>query len=367
MDSNQPDSVSGKVRSGRARMEKLSPDERRALASAAAKERWRRTREGGGTGMSAGTLANKSKDLQVILRPQSATDRQQRSLPLGIAKQIEIDGIGMGVLSDGTAFLTGRGLARLCGIAHAQIQRLTADWIDGSLKARIEKIKDLLKQRGVEADRPYISLDQRSGLFFAYPDFVCLAILEYYAFEAGEPQPEARKNFRLLAGAALKEFIYKEVGYDPTNAVPDAWKQFHDRVSLTYNSVPKGYFGIFKEMADMIVTLGQSGLHIDSKFVPDISVGLHWGKHWAEKGLSGTFGERLQFEHNYPNYFPQSRSNPQDCWCYPDSALGEFRRWVRDDYIGQGKFRKYITGQAEKRQLPPSFAQLAIAAYEGDG
>jgi len=50
----------------------------------------------------------------------------------------------------------------------------------------------------------------------------------------------------------------------------------------------------------------------------------------------------------------------------PEAALGEFRRWLRDIYIGEGKFRKYITGQADKRELPISFAQLAIAAYEGE-
>ena len=32
---------------------------------------------------------------------------------LAIDKQVEIDGIGMGVLSDGTPYLTTRGLARL--------------------------------------------------------------------------------------------------------------------------------------------------------------------------------------------------------------------------------------------------------------
>ncbi len=43
----------------------------------------------------------------------------QQVLDLGIERQIEIDGIGMGVLSDGTPFLTGRGLARLCGVLEA--------------------------------------------------------------------------------------------------------------------------------------------------------------------------------------------------------------------------------------------------------
>jgi hypothetical protein len=350
--------VSKTSKGGKARMDQLSPEGRKELARTAAIARWKARK-------SAARSAIENKKLQVIVRPQGATPQQ--SLPLGITRQVEIDGVGMGVLSDGTAFLTGRGLSRLCGIGHAQIQRLSADWIEGASKQRIDTIKDLLRQRGIPpAERPYIPLEQRSGVFFAYPDFVCLAILEYYAFEADTPQQEARKNFRLLAGAALREFIYREVGYDPNNSVPDVWKQFHDRVSLTYNAVPKGYFGIFKEMADMIVTLGQSGLHIDSKFVPDISVGQHWSKYWTENNLAERYAERRKFEHNYPDYFPQSPSNPQDSWCYPEIALGEFRKWLREVYIGEGKFAKYITGQAEKRMIPVTFAQLAIAAYEGD-
>jgi len=37
-------------------------------------------------------------------------------MDLSIKHQIEIDGVGMGVLPDGTPFLTERGLARLCGV-----------------------------------------------------------------------------------------------------------------------------------------------------------------------------------------------------------------------------------------------------------
>jgi hypothetical protein len=47
---------------------------------------------------------------------------------------------------------------------------------------------------------------------YAYPDYVCLAILEYYAFEAGTNiKPEAVQNFRQLAGIALREFIYTQL------------------------------------------------------------------------------------------------------------------------------------------------------------
>jgi hypothetical protein len=49
------------------------------------------------------------------------------------------------------------------------------------------------------------------------------------------------------------------------------------------------YFSVFKEIADMIVTLGQAGLHIDSSFVPDGSVGKIWSGHWDD----GEFDEKI--------------------------------------------------------------------------
>ena len=36
---------------------------------------------------------------------------------------------------------------------------------------------------------------------------------------------------------------------------------------------------------------------------------------------------------------------------------------VPESYIKGGKFEKYLTDQESKRALPPSFAQLAVAAY----
>ena len=242
---------------------------------------------------------------------------------------------------------------------------MSADWKTGN-SALTKRVKEILNARGIALDHPYIEIKQRSGIEHAYPDFLCLATLEYYAFDAPTTRDEAKKNFRLLAGKALHDFIYTQVGYDPNNSVPEVWRQFHDRVSLTYNSVPPGYFGVFKEIADMIVTLGQAGLQIDSSFVPDISVGQTWGRYWDDNNYDLTYGDRVKWDHNYPEYFKQALSNPQPAWCYPEVALGEFRRWLREDYIQGGKFAKYITGKVEQKQLPASFAQLAIAAYGGD-
>lgn len=229
-------------------------------------------------------------------------------------------------------------------------------------KPRITKIKELLASRGFLIESPHITITENLQIIYAYPDSVCLAVLEYYAFEArNNSKEEAKKNFRTLAGQALQDFIYIQVGYDPNHNLPENWKHFHERMSLAYDSVPIGYFGVFKEIADLILTLGQKGLHIDSSFVPDI--GIVWGKYWEDSNLAEQFGERIRYQHNYPPDFPQSKSNPQEPWCYPERALGEFRRWLRENYIGEGNFSKYIDGQVKKKALPASFSQLIIQTY----
>ena len=351
------DEIKGKAKGGKARAEKLSSERKKEIAKKAAQDRWAKHREG---------VMPKDNDNShlVAIMPSRGVAVKQDVFEWHINKQVEIDGVGMGVLTDGTAFLTGRGLARLCGVNQSKIQAVTDESINKSSTPRMSKIQEILRSHSVQMDTPYIAIKQRSGVFYAYPDVVCLAILEYYAFDAGTNIKDiAKRNYRLLAGKALRDFIYTQVGYDPDQMVPDAWKQFHDRVSLTYNSVPKGYFGIFKEMSDMIVTLGQAGLHIDSSFVPDISVGMAWSKYWDANNFNFEYGERARYKHNYPEYFPQSDSNPQEPWCYPENALGEFRKWFRDVYIKGGKFKNYIEGKVQQKQLPVSFAQLAISAY----
>jgi hypothetical protein len=311
-----------------------------------------------------GPSPNKINTLMELAGRKPAGPKQQ-SLDLNIERQAEINGLEMGVLSDGTPFLTGRGLASLCGVHHSVIADLTADWSDSLQKSRVSTIKDILSARGLSFEKPYVASWQKgNATFFAYPDSICLAVLEYYAFESNQGSRDvAIRNFRALAGHALREFIYVQLGYDPSTNVPQVWRQFHDRLSLVYNAVPAGYFGIFKEISEMIITLGQAGLHIDDSFVPDISVGLCWSKHWAANLYDLHYGERVKFDHRYPDYFPQSASNPQEAWCYPEAALGEFRRWFRETYIGDGKFEAYLLQKVEQKALPPSFAQLAIAAY----
>lgn len=58
---------------------------------------------------------NSSGIRRLPMNPKSKkTDPNQGEFDLAVDKQTEIHGVGMGVLNDGTPFLTQRGLARLC-------------------------------------------------------------------------------------------------------------------------------------------------------------------------------------------------------------------------------------------------------------
>ena len=117
--------------------------------------------------------------------PTKRVDPKQGVLNLWVDRQDEVNGIGMGVLGDGTPFLNQRGLARMCGVENAHIGSISAEWNENH-KPRIAAIKKILSDRGVVVDAPHLEVAYRGRKMFAYVDSVCLAILEYYAFEAGK-------------------------------------------------------------------------------------------------------------------------------------------------------------------------------------
>jgi len=290
------------------------------------------------------------------------TTPQQYNLDLDIVIEREVDGVGMGVLSDGTPFLNIRGLARMCGTDHASIVRITADWVQSPLKPREQKIRELVRAQGADDSVAFIAINKAGTIHHTIPAAVCMAVLEYYAFEARSENDIASKNFRTLARKGFTDFIYAQVGYNPTGASDIAWKQFHDRVSLSYHTVPDGYFSVFKEIADMLVTLIRGGANLDNHFIPDISVGQLWSKYWTKENLEVVYGDRRKYDHHYPSYFPQAVSNPQASYCYPDEALGEFRKWVRTEYI-PNRMPNYLEQKVKQGQLPPKAALKALDAF----
>jgi len=284
---------------------------------------------------------------------------EQGVLPLSISKDREVQGIGMGVLSDGTPYLNQRGLAALCGVQNAHIGTISAQWHEAEQKPRIQLVKSILAKLGPTTHAPHIELTHKGIGHFCYPANVCLAVLEYYAFDAGANVSQtARENYRKLAGSKLQEMIYSQVGYDPSGA--DRFRKWHERLELNYQSAPKGYFHVFNEAHTVIYELIVAGAEIGEKFVVDISIGQHWSKYWEESGLAEEYDVRRKYPHRYPDSHPQAKSNPQESWCYPVAALGEFRTWLQDEYLEGGKFKNYLHGKVKKGELPPSFADLAL-------
>lgn len=301
-----------------------------------------------------------------ILAPNSASKEissKQGSLGLGIEKDADFGDIGMGVLSDGTPYLNQRGLAALCGVQNAHIGTISNQWNDVGEKPRIAAIKSILSKAGYTAPTAHIEITHAGRTHYCYPAEVCLAILEYYGFDAGANcQPQARDNFRLLAGSKLRELIYSQVGYDPSGSNSHKFEKWHERIALNYQSAPKGFFHVFNEAHTVIYELICAGAKIDEHFVVDISIGQHWSKYWVGNDLATQYGDRCKYPHCYPDSHPQSNSNPQESWCYPLAALGAYREWLQDNYIGGGKFAAYLRGKVSKGMLPPSIAQLAISA-----
>lgn len=291
---------------------------------------------------------SKIKELGSKTGSQVAAPKQV-PLDLGIEVQKDVDGVEMGVLENGIPYLTQRGLAVLTGVNRSVIQAITKEWEDHFydeviVKDRLSFFRTYLKEHGFQ-DEPtlYIETVQKGTINYAYPDVVCMAFLEYYAFESkGSDSTVALSSYRKLAGSGLQRFIYDALDYTPE----DKWKYYHDRVSLLKDSAPAGHFIIFQEVTGLTVDLIAHDLPVNSKTVVDGSVGIHWSTYWKENDLSSQFGERIDYEHNYPDYFPQARSNPQPAKAYPDAALPEFRRWFKQVYL-LTKFPAYMLSKAK--------------------
>lgn len=300
------------------------------------------------SGQVAAKKSSKNSGLASKTHSQVAASKQV-PLDLGIEVQRDVDGIEMGVLENGIPYLTQRGLAAITGVNRSVIQAITKDWEDHYyddviIKDRLSFFRNYLKDHGFQ-DEPtlYIETVQKGTISYAYPDVVCMAFLEFYAFESkGSDNAVALSNYRKLAGSGLQRFIYDSLEYTPE----DKWKYYHDRVSLLKDSAPLGYFIIFQEVTGLTVDLIANDLPVNSKTVVDGSVGSHWSTYWKDNQLDLQFGERIEYSHNYPEYFPQARSNPQPAKAYPDAALPEFRRWFKQVYL-LSKFPAYMLTKAK--------------------
>lgn len=286
----------------------------------------------------------------------------QPELPFPI-KEIEKNGIVMGVLSDGTPYLTGRGLARMCGVDNAVIVRLSNNWAEEKTKPRGQQINSILLRHGYSNPQLFTKITGPSGENNAYTDAVCMSLLEYYAFDASQTNNEtARNNYRLLASLSFRKFIYDEVGYNPDARLSESWQNFESRMLLNA-SCPLGYFSIFREMADFLVPLIRGGIIVNQHTVPDISVGQAWGKYWADHNFDAKYGSRIKHPHFYPKDYPQSAAEVY-AWVYPDEALPIFRRWLQQEYTSK-RFQTYLENKVAQGCIEAGNVPVIMGAVTG--
>lgn len=282
-----------------------------------------------------------------------------------VERQVEFDEVEMGVLDSGIPYLTSRGLAKMCGIDHGPFHRLTTNWNEEKFKPRGRAIQQILEQAGYHESQLFLRAEHNGVQINAFTEPVCLALLEYYAFVADERRDKAISAFRTLARVKFREFVYQAVGYSTDGGMLESWRHFHDRVDLTYSAVPDGYFCVYMQIAGMIVPMIRAGVDITHRVVPDISVGKAWSAYWTNNRLAEKHGERINFDHEYPDYYPQSKSNPQPAYAYPNSAWAEFQAWFKSNYLSGDPLHTYLSGQVGKGTIGVVAANKVLGVFSG--
>lgn len=182
-----------------------------------------------------------------------------------------------------------------------------------------------------------------------------------FALILGSNKPEAKRLRKWVTSEVLPAIRKRgsySVGGKPVSA---EWQPFHDRITSAWGAVAEGYFSIFKEMADITAQLISQGVPVDHKTIPDIVLGMAWGKVWIAQGYEHDYGPRITYAHCYPKSFPQHKSNPQWAKCYPEDALATYRRWVRNVFLPK-HLPGYLDRKTAKGDIPPAVAKSALKA-----
>lgn len=255
----------------------------------------------------------------------------------------EFDGIQMGVLSDGTPFLTGRGLATLCGVSSPAI--LSWGQIVNADSPRWRKMSNLLKQHEFIDNEIFAVLNEHPQKPNAYPDQVCLAFLEYYAFEAppDNQSDKAKDIFRKLAGKTFREFVYALVGYQREKQTFNEYtlSRISHHHGVDEYPLPDGYFCLFDKMIEILqkfdlrigYSLGERWYDTRNKeerfLEPDISLGRHFSNLFV--------GDFHLIESNYKDEYELRLNNSRikNVWSKKLVDL----KWRRDKAFAEHEIR----------------------------
>jgi len=187
---------------------------------------------------------------------------------------------------DGVSGMIVTSLAKLCGVDQSAITQMLNKIRDSD--PIMNDLEDCLKSYAGKELR-LITNDLGGRLIIL--DEVCQAILEYYAFDARSYTGKeiAVNNFRAIAKAGMRFFIWSKTGYLPSELRKEEAKRgsyWYKRIGLAMsdsdNPLQAGYFCVYVEMMRFFSELEMRvGYVVDDKnlitgqyIVPDISIGL---------------------------------------------------------------------------------------------
>lgn len=259
--------------------------------------------------------------------------REQMTMPLvPVRHQSEADGFEMGVMSDGTPYLTASGLAFVCGTARSNIITLVGDWQNQRFLPRGQAISQIIQRSGGDPTGDlHRAIKVRGITQHAISADYCMAILEYYAFESRSDADVARENYRNLATQSLKEFIYRRTGYKATGALPAHLARY----TRNRGKIPYTHFSMLNEITlNLIAPLEEAGYTLPENLVPDISEGKLFCKWLREKkGIEPN--NFPMYDHEYPD------GRVVQAKLYPVEFLDDFRRHFHEVWLVE-KAGKYF-------------------------
>ncbi|MEM9767284.1 MAG: hypothetical protein AAF892_05325 [Cyanobacteria bacterium P01_D01_bin.71] len=255
------------------------------------------------------------------------------SPPPSIIPVLEISGlpIEVGVLPDGTPFMSGRELARACGISNSTLVGWGEVAPQLGDRHRAGKLAELLATYRYEGDRLFMRLPD--GAQFAgrtnvsvYPYQVCLAFLDYYAFEASKPA--ARDSLRLLNEkqlpqsicAAIKEPLPKDPLQQTISPQLDPFRHRPLR-----NGIPVGYFEVGQVLAEDFAPSAPLTELRNARF---INIDKAWNRYWNIQQLSQQYGDRLAMPQHPLNDWARTQQ-----YVYPAAASKVFQEWLVLHYL----------------------------------
>lgn len=280
---------------------------------------------------------------------------------LEVIQSVAIAGlpVEVGILPDGTPFMSGRELARACGISNSTLVgwgEMTPQLGD---RYRAGKMAELLATYGYSGDRFFVPIPDGTKFggranVSAYPYKVCMAFLDYYAFEANKE--EARNSLRVLSEKQLPQFIeqtVREQANPPLKAKPQpprvkSTSPFQTRPLR--EGIPIGYFTVRQIMSsDQARSLPALPLS-ERQTALLTNIDKAWSRYWTIHQLALIFGDRFPVPQLSLNDWARPRQ-----YVYPNTVLDEFKDWLYKQYIPE-RFPSYL--QRKKQQIPASVTLL---------